>query len=437
MQYFFLLLYLYKDLMNKDKIHIINIGPIIEVKLDLNKINVFMGEQSSGKSTIAKIISFCNWVEKDIAIHQSFEKYLNDKKHFIERLESFHNLKGYFNKKSEILFESNTIKIHYKWNSFEISWVNQFSYNRNKISYIPSERSIAILPEIDKVELPNNYLKSFLFDWLNARKVYTNENHLSLIDIGVNYYYSESSKENHIKNKSDLYDILLSNASSGLQSITPLIVMTDHLINNIYTEEQNQSYEIDEVKAKVTQVLVSELVIKPIYGENITDTEKRKGIVKELNEKIAEKDENILKHFNHYKKVRDGLFRTQNTNLIIEEPEQNLFPSTQKSLIYSLLNSVSKNPNHKLTLTTHSPYVLYAINNCIMAFLVKDKLSNEEKNQLQCISSQVSPQYISIYEIKNGTINSIQQKDGLIGDNFFDNQMKKVMDEFYLMLNHY
>lgn len=32
-----------------------NIGPINEVEFDLNKINIFMGPQSSGKSTIAKI----------------------------------------------------------------------------------------------------------------------------------------------------------------------------------------------------------------------------------------------------------------------------------------------------------------------------------------------------------------------------------------------
>lgn len=118
--------------MDKNIIHIINIGPISEAKLNLKKINVFMGEQSSGKSTIAKIISFCNWVEKDIAIHQSFENYLTEKKLFIDKLESFHNLKGYFNEQSEIIFESNTIKIHYKWDDFKISWVNQFSYNRKK-----------------------------------------------------------------------------------------------------------------------------------------------------------------------------------------------------------------------------------------------------------------------------------------------------------------
>lgn len=41
-----------------------NIGPIKDVDIKLNKVNVFIGQQSSGKSTIAKIISFCSWLEK-------------------------------------------------------------------------------------------------------------------------------------------------------------------------------------------------------------------------------------------------------------------------------------------------------------------------------------------------------------------------------------
>ena len=50
--------------MNNIHIKISNIGPIKEVDFRLNKVNVFMGEQSSGKSTIAKIVSYCQWVEK-------------------------------------------------------------------------------------------------------------------------------------------------------------------------------------------------------------------------------------------------------------------------------------------------------------------------------------------------------------------------------------
>ena len=51
-----------------------NIGPIKEVDIDLNKINIFMGPQSSGKSTIAKIICHCQWVEK-----QCFPAFENEK----------------------------------------------------------------------------------------------------------------------------------------------------------------------------------------------------------------------------------------------------------------------------------------------------------------------------------------------------------------------
>ena len=41
-----------------------NIGPINHTEFDLNRVNVFIGPQSVGKSTIAKIISFCLWLEK-------------------------------------------------------------------------------------------------------------------------------------------------------------------------------------------------------------------------------------------------------------------------------------------------------------------------------------------------------------------------------------
>ena len=100
--------------MNNKRISIRNVGPIKDIDLDLNKVNVFMGEQSSGKSTIAKIISFFNWIEKDISIHQSFEKYVSDENFFIEKLESFHKMKGYFNSNSELIYISETLKINYK-----------------------------------------------------------------------------------------------------------------------------------------------------------------------------------------------------------------------------------------------------------------------------------------------------------------------------------
>ena len=100
-----------------------------------------------------------------------------------------------------------------------------------------------------------DYLKSFLFDWFDTRKNYTVENKFSILDIGVSFYYSEENKESHIY--SEKYDILLSQASSGIHSVTPLLLMVDNLINNIYNQENNSSYELDEVKAKLADLGLS------------------------------------------------------------------------------------------------------------------------------------------------------------------------------------
>ena len=342
-------------------------------------------------------------------------------------------MKGYFNENSEIKYESNVLKFHYRYDDFTISWKDRFDYKRSKTSYIPSQRNLSVLPEMEKVDLPNNNLKSFLFDWFDARKLYPKDKTLALLDIDVKYYYSDDSKESHIIKNDNTYDISLANASSGLQSIAPLVVMIDYLTKIFYENKQESSYEMDKAKEEVIRMLMHELLLKPIYGEDVDDVEHK---FKEIGDKIDEGDIFIVSVFKKYSKVRDNLFKIHSTNLVIEEPEQNLFPSTQKALIYYLLESINKGRNHNLILTTHSQYVLYAINNCIMAYLVSDELNDKEKEKLNCLDSRIDPKSISIYQIEDGYIERIQEEDGLIKENFFDEQMKEVMDEFYVMLNH-
>ena len=51
------------------RLHIKNVGPVIDVSFELKRFNFFIGRQSSGKSTIAKIVSFCTWMEKEVQTH--------------------------------------------------------------------------------------------------------------------------------------------------------------------------------------------------------------------------------------------------------------------------------------------------------------------------------------------------------------------------------
>ena len=379
-------------------IEIRNIGPIKEVQeITLNRVNVFMGPQSSGKSTIAKIISYCTWVEMDVATSQSLKEY-DGTTRFKDELESFHKIKGYFRADSYIRYTSDTVEIIWENETCRLCWVNDLAYKLSKISYIPSERNMVILPEARRVELGNTNVRSFLFDWFTAREKCAD---LPLLNLGVNYHYAEAKDEDHIQGEgfNSAYDILLSNASSGLQSLTPLLVMIKYLTKWVY-EEKTPSYEQKQKLGMFVRTFSA------LYSDQL-------------------------------KKLYQSFFETNNSQFIIEEPEMNLFPETQRDLVYHLLNKCLEREGNRLTITTHSPYILYALNNCMMAGLVYDKMDEESKSRLKCGTSKISPSDVSIYEIQEGVVKRIQKEDGLIQDNYFDQQMGKLMDDFYLMLNYY
>ena len=253
-------------------------------------------------------------------------------------------------------------------------------------------------------------------EWEDARKVYTKDSPLSILELGVQYYYDEKSGQdfvivdkeirnlvnngyNLVNNGKNLVTTIittleLTNTSSGLQSLVPLYVVTEYVTARIYEKSNIRKSVRDEQL---------EFFIK-----DKIDTAKIQCFLD-----------------NHY------------TQFIIEEPEQNLFPSTQRDLVYHLLRLITGERDHRLTITTHSPYILYALNNCMMAGLVYDKMRPEDKAKLKCQNAKIDPAIVSIYEITDGVVEKIQRKNGLISSNFFDQKMKELMDDFYLMLNYY
>ncbi|MDR2272708.1 MAG: hypothetical protein LBF27_17500 [Sphingobacterium sp.] len=423
-------------------LEISNIGPIKHVKIELNKINVFMGQQGSGKSVIAKIISYCRWVEKTIVGNQSFGNFAADKNFFINRLQTFHKFEGYFTDNSTISFYSEAIQFQLKDNIFTGDWVNRYNYKRNKVSYIPSERNLVVLPEIEKITFPDNYLRSFLFDWLDARKRYTPETPLKILNLDLEYYYT-SNQESYIKNydNNDVYKLLLTNTSSGIQSITPLMVMVDYLTDKIYEKDIDLSYIEDENKKESSQKILRNIFINPAIEIIKKKKDKSLSEVELINELFLAMDTwdevpDINDLVTQYNTVRNNLLKTNNTHIVLEEAEQNLFPDSQRFLVYYLFSKIN-NPryDHSLTLTTHSPYILYSINNCILANKVHNNLNDDERSKVKCLNSMIPAESISIYQIENGKINSIQNEMGMIESNYFDEQMTKIMDDFYILLN--
>jgi len=392
-----------------------NIGPVKDVTLDLNKINVIMGPQCSGKSTIAKIISFCTWLNKVHAI-KPFWFLENREIKLLDSLKKYHRLGDeYFSADSSIEYTGTSISFSYNEDGAKKITVgfegNRATKNR-KVIYIPAERNFAsVIPNLRSYTEDNDNIQDFIKNWYEAKRKYDKLHSLKILNLGVDFYNAENLDIDRLS-LGNGKDILLQNASSGLQSVVPLVTLFDYVARGIFKELRPMSVEeTDQLKEQIKQ---------EIDRRKMSDDPKTNDVDLEMLFDLL-----ITKNYH-------------SSTLIIEEPEQNLFPDTQKDLVYYMLQSFNEiKRDHCLIMTTHSPYILYALNNCMMGYLVKEKIPESEQSQLTSKPSWFDPNLVSIWEIEDGRIKCIQGDDGLIGDNYFDTSMEKVMDDYYSLLNYY
>lgn len=397
-----------------DRLVINNLGPISHADLVVNKVNVFMGPQSSGKSTLVKALCYCRWIEKRATMDESLERF-KDGKQFMKLFMEFHKLSPeYFSLLTRIEYNGKSISIVFAslGSEFSVNWRNigpDNDYQNNKLIYLPAERNfVSAVPNLTKYVAAQDNLLNFIYDWYDIKSAYTSSKELEILNLGAKFYQSEINENGAFKLGNGL-ELPLKNASSGLQSITPLLVIFDFLSEGIYEDKRPMSYE------------------------------ERDSIIRRINDLLrqAEKEksdtalESAAELLNLVKKNEYSF-----SQFFIEEPEQNLFPATQKDLIYHLLKGCQNVPNrdHQLFITTHSPFILYALNNCMLGHIANQNSSNSELLEQPSSDAWIAPAKVSIWQIQEGVLNSIQDEVGLIQENYFDQVMKAVMDEFYEFL---
>lgn len=423
-----------------------NVGPIKDVDINLNRINVFIGPQSSGKSTIAKVISTCSWVEKEVATLRD-EQAVSDAAAFKSLMVDFHKMIDYYNDRSEILFETDVVVISLTREAFAIRLKDRDLYQREKICYIPSERNSVTLPELQGFEFGPTNLRSFLFDWYNARESFKSDNKTDILDLGVRYYFDPDEKRykdriEHINGET--YQIPLGSASSGLQSVVPLQIMVQYYSERYFQMFGEKTSFESEIKSRLIQHrLTEEIVLRRLFPEEYEPGKLREFLIK-ANEKLREHDPEAQQLYAEYEESLSRLIVPSRTSFIIEEPEQNLFPKTQMELLYYLLDHLNHGRNHRLVLTTHSPYVLYALNNCMLAYLVKDKVSEDITEIIECLPYALDPSEVSVWSLKEGSLKNevgelhetIQDERGLIRKNYFNDVMYQIMKDFNQLLEY-
>lgn len=437
---------------------IYNVGPVKHIELQLNRINVFIGPQGCGKSTVAKILSFCLWLQKTCVKLQRTDHLGHDKLDSL--LDEYHNMEGYFSDDSRFEFENEVIKISYKKRELFIEkGIDFYTTPLSKNAYIPSERNIISFPIIFSTKMPDNYIRDFIIDWQSVREKYRNGAKVELLDTKRYYTYDSDSKSDYIIEKNDDKDGLedlpqlrrfpLSESSSGIQSVTPLCVMIDYLTQWIYQNTEDRSaLDLKSTReAAIARYVATHSDQKDILelagnDKNIAaNLEKLSESLRIAMDGVFDLDDSIEKPkvIKEYRDILIELIAPHCSNIVIEEPELNLFPTTQVELVYYILSKIN-HTRDTLVITTHSPYILYALNNCMLA----GRIAQESKEELAEMAPDIPegaytlPADVSVWELNDGSIRegrTIQDANGMIRDNYFDRIMQNVMADFRNMLN--
>lgn len=378
-------------------IQIKNLGPIKDTGLiNLTDVLLVIGRQSSGKSTFMKVLCFCRWIEKKImtSFDNTIQAYTHNKR-FTRDLKQFHRIdEMYFKEDTEIIYDGDVVTIsltgidqNAKINRKLEAWEDRYN---SKLSYIPAERNL-----VSAVQNINDTYKAkerdsifnFIQEWYEAKDTYGSDNKLNLSLTDDFKYYSDKGLDYVVlpngKPITSFY------ASSGVQSIMPIDVMTDYIMG---------------VVGKVVKFSMTDLMNRLMES---LDTDMRNEIVHGAHEVTEEE----------LAPIREKM-KYQSAQLFIEEPEQNLYPDAQRKLVQNIirhLKAVTSVGKHRsmVVLTTHSPYVLSILNVLIAdAAAVEKKPSDERLKDVVDESTLLPTDAFSAYFInKDGVFEDIKDME--------------------------
>lgn len=367
---------------NMASLHIKHFGPIEDsTKIECTPLMVLIGRQSSGKSTFMKVLCFCRWIEKRVMV--STDDIINQYTHygrFVKELKQFHRLNDdYFKDNSSIEYNGDTIVIEYHGGTNpKISRKADFAQRRynSKICYIPAERNlVAALQNIDRAykATERDVLFNFIYEWDEAKSPSTRSNPYKLSVTGDFSYACQSGNDLIIRK--DGTESPAFYASSGIQSVTPLDVMSHYMMSQV---------------GKRAPMSMSDL-----------------NAIQEPNSKRL---------------------TYQSAQVFIEEPEQNLYPESQRLIILSLVKALAEaqkieSETSMIMLTTHSPYILSVINVLLLASAASSKESGKGiiDSKLLLNPSDVSGYFISEDGIFKSIVDDdLQMLDGMQLDGVSD-----------------
>ena len=377
--------------------------------IELGKVCILIGNQGSGKSTIAKLISTFMWMEKTLNRGDHDIKYFERKSKFKNRFLTYHRIENYLKENTQIDYIGDSYEFHYEGGNLKVL-KRCDSDMLPQIMYVPAERNfLTYIESFKELKVSSASLREFRDEYKNAQKNIVKGTFKLPIE-GTGLEYDRQNDILHLKG--DGYKLRISEAASGYQSLVPLYIVSLNLAQLI---RNNSDVTMTEEERERFRKMIVNIANNPHF----TEQQQRDAI-------------NSI----------SGKFAKNSFVNIVEEPEQNLFPASQWKLLLSLLKINNMSVGNKLVMTTHSPYIINFLTLPVKAYMLHQK--TDDKNVRKTINgivpsdSLINPEELFIYELdeKEGWYRQLDNYEGLPSDeNYLNNGLAESNEKFSQLLD--
>lgn len=392
------------------KLRIRNFGPIKEGTFYINKYTVLIGDQGTGKSTIAKLFSLFTWLEKALIRRIYTDKQLQQGNFKNKDFNEYHHITNYYHAETELEYDGLHYRFVYVNEQMTVIPKDKQGVEVVKVMYVPAERNI--LSAVDK---PSNMkgwpkpLSTFLEELEQSKLKF------KMLELpqhaGMRFEYDRLNEISWVVGAD--YKVRLTEASSGYQSLVPMCLVTAYLSDMVADTAKSDLNVSDRQK-------LQKEVDKIMANSQLSDDVKNAML------------QNISARFKYSGFVN-----------VVEEMEQNLYPHSQKDVLYFLISQCNRMDSNRLMLTTHSPYLVNYLTLATKAYTLWHSLPEKNiglKEQLAEIVPEgacIDIEKLSVYELSgDGTSRRLKHiEDILTDDNFLNNLLNETNDWFNDLLD--
>lgn len=381
--------------MAQEKLIVKNFGPIKDAEIELGKVTVFIGEQASGKSVLAKLVAIMRNIQLLLSSNEKKAGFFED-----------FNINVFFSKDSFLFYENNLYSIAFENETFRIKEKESF---KSDYALLLKEESVTIS------EMIKGYFN--LIEKFNKIKNQETEGKPDIEKFTEDFAKTLVStirgripQAIYIPAERLLLPII-SNAILGL--------LSNEVNLPKFLTQFGRYYEIARKQFSSKPFLWNNLSYEIIDNEEFVTFNKAKIRLIQASSGLQSIIP-LLIVVDFYYENSKALSKTFDSPLntpfpltfVVEEPELNLYPTNQRMLINYLVEKCLYDDHH-LIITTHSPYILSSLDNLIQAgnVIKKHPELKEEVEKIIPAKYHLNYEDVKVYFVADGTARLIMNEE--------------------------